>query len=148
MRIDLKKLKRKYKRKFNKYKNKSERKISEYVEKAFEKAIHLYTKMSYINYIGRKLLIPFAWFKKEIVAYKESILDTSHYFINLGLYIFMYGLPYCLAAYIVSSKLPFNIPFNIQWIYVVGLVWYTFKEELPRILRSCFPPKSGIIHHE
>lgn len=100
-------------------------------EKIKEKAKQIYAKMLvYLNCI-----------KNYVLSYKEQISETIKYFINLALFIIMYGLPYCLALFILSDKLKFGIPFNIGWIYVVGLIWYTIKEEIPRIIRNCFPPR-------
>jgi len=135
-------------KKYRKYKRKYGKKISEYAEMSIEKAKQLYIKMTYINYIGRKLLIPLAFIKGKANENIDTIKDTSQYFVNLVLYIFMYGIPYCLAVWVVSNKFNWNIPFNLGWIFVTGLAWYTFKEETPRIIRSCFPPKSGLTIHD
>lgn len=75
--------------------------------------------------------------------YKEPIVDTAGYFFDLGLFILMYGVPYCIAVHIASIRFGWNIPFNVGWIFVVGILMYTLKEEMPRAIRNSFPQKSN-----
>lgn len=115
-------------------------------EKSNIKAKHLYSKISYIKYVVNKIFKYCILVKNKALDNKELINDTTKYFATLGLYIFAYGLTINLGVYFATRHFFPNspIPFGMQWIYIFGLVSYLLKEEMPRVIRNCFPRKNGI----